>query len=762
MHSKSNSFDFLVTARCFLALLAFLAPGHARAGDYFTITIVDEQTGRGVPLVELETVNQVCWWTDSNGIIAFDEPGLMEQEVYFHVRSHGYEYHKDMFGNRGVKLKPTHGGSATIKIKRLNIAERLYRITGEGIYRDSVLVGHPVPTQQPLLNGQVMGQDTVIATPYRGKIYWFWGDTDRVGYPLGNFGASGATSELPGHGGLDPNVGVDLTYFVDKTGFSKQMCSLPGPAAHWIESLLTVPDEQGVERLVARVANHTHLGEAESWDLMEFNDEKAVFEPMQHWNIHEGHESSHPFRARVEGVEYFYLFPNWRVKVDLKSFYDLKNYEAMTCVVGDGKVHGKETELDRDAAGRPRYQWRAGADRLSPNRVRELITADKLKPEESWIDLHDYETGARILAGGGSVYWSDFRHRWIMLYDSTKAGEIWFVEGDTPVGPWVYARRVVSHDNYNFYNPTQHPFFDQEGGRLIYFEGTYSDFFSGARARTPRYDYNQIMYCLALDDPRLALPAPVYRLKSGGEKVRYLMREGVDSEKAWESIEEIAFFAIPSARSRAGLVPIYAVTQNSHTVLQAGLNSQPPDGSTPLFLALPATCDSAAQSVDGRWQCTAKTTGDGESQFSLQLKQRGTAVETVNKEDAASAKGSFESGRLSLTLTTVIDSHKYSLGLTAELCERKLAGDWKQLDGDLRGTWSADWVDPALSEDKSPAVVALYEYQSIDGRRIYSTNPELDSQNLKRTPVPLCRIWRNPMAVLVLDAKSQPVPFQQR
>ena len=308
MHSKSNSIGSIAAAVCFIALLAALALGQARADDCFTIAVVDEQTGRGVPLVELETVNDVCWWTDSNGIVAFDEPGLMDQEVYFHVRSHGYEYPKDMFGNRGVKLMPKHGGSATIKIKRLNIAERLYRITGGGIYRDSLLVGRPVPTKHPLLNGQVMGQDTVIAASYHGKIYWFWGDTDRVDYPLGNFGASGATSELPGRGGLDPSVGVDLTYFVDAKGFSKPMCSLPGQAMHWIESLLTVPDEQGVERLVARVANHTHLGEAESWDLMLFDAEKAVFEPMQHWNIHDGHESSHPFRdgSKASSISIFF------------------------------------------------------------------------------------------------------------------------------------------------------------------------------------------------------------------------------------------------------------------------------------------------------------------------------------------------------------------------------------------------------------------------------------------------------------------------
>ena len=39
------------------------------------------------------------------------------------------------------------------------------------------------------------------------QIHWFWGDTNRPGYPLGNFHVPGATSQLPAAGGLDPGVG---------------------------------------------------------------------------------------------------------------------------------------------------------------------------------------------------------------------------------------------------------------------------------------------------------------------------------------------------------------------------------------------------------------------------------------------------------------------------------------------------------------------------------------------------------------------------
>ena len=117
--------------------------------EYFTIQVVDRQTGRGVPLVELRTTNSIRLFTDSNGIVAFREPGLMDREVFFFVESHGYEVPKDGFGYRGVRLRTTPGQEAIVKIDRLNIAERLYRVTGQGIYRDSVLTGRPVPLQEP-------------------------------------------------------------------------------------------------------------------------------------------------------------------------------------------------------------------------------------------------------------------------------------------------------------------------------------------------------------------------------------------------------------------------------------------------------------------------------------------------------------------------------------------------------------------------------------------------------------------------------------
>src|SRR5687768_13287779 len=140
------------------------------AAKPFAIEVVDEQTGRGVPLVELTTTAGVTYVTDSAGLIAFDEPGLMDQRVFFSVQSHGYEASKDGFGIRGVAFDVKPGGSAQIKLKRLNIAERLYRVTGQGIYRDTVLLGRKPPIREPLLNAQVTGCDSVVTAEYRGKL----------------------------------------------------------------------------------------------------------------------------------------------------------------------------------------------------------------------------------------------------------------------------------------------------------------------------------------------------------------------------------------------------------------------------------------------------------------------------------------------------------------------------------------------------------------------------------------------------------------
>src|SRR5262249_588344 len=91
-------------------------------GIWAEIPVLDSATGRGVPLVELETVNSLKFVTDNAGRVAFHEPGLMGRELFFWVRSHGYEVKKDGFGIAGARVTPKPGRTSVIKITRKNIA----------------------------------------------------------------------------------------------------------------------------------------------------------------------------------------------------------------------------------------------------------------------------------------------------------------------------------------------------------------------------------------------------------------------------------------------------------------------------------------------------------------------------------------------------------------------------------------------------------------------------------------------------------------
>jgi len=131
----------------------------------FVIHVTDEQTARGVPLVELRTLNEISFITDSAGVAAIDDPTLGGREVAFAVRSHGYEFPQKLLDRPGVRLTVAPGGRAELKLHRINLAERLYRVTGAGIYQDSVAARLPVPLAEPLLNGGVAGQDARAEGP---------------------------------------------------------------------------------------------------------------------------------------------------------------------------------------------------------------------------------------------------------------------------------------------------------------------------------------------------------------------------------------------------------------------------------------------------------------------------------------------------------------------------------------------------------------------------------------------------------------------
>ena len=477
-------------------LLLLIAAAALPASTPYWVRVSDSQTGRGVPLVQLSTaLDNMRFWTDSNGIAVIDEPAMQDRDVIFTIKSHGYEFEERIFDQPAYRVHVQAGTHTELKIRRVNLAERLYRITGEGIYRDSILAGVAAPIEQPLLNGGVTGQDTNISIPYQGKLFWCYGDT--MGLAAALFSVSCATSLPPGKGGLNPDAGIDLTYFVDGKGFSRAMLPLPRPGLVWIEGLFTAHDESGRERLVATYTRQSGLTPPTERGVAVFNDAKAVFEPVAQFRILRGHKSSHPFRVTENGVTYWYLFPHQRVRDEWKAIVDPESYESFTCLERGSAFDAKQPSLERKPDGSLAWAWKAGTDRIEASEERRLISRGLMKQAEAYFPLRDAATGSETGATPSCVTWNDFRKKWILL--SERVGAVYYADADAPIGPWDRAVKIVAHNDYNFYNVVQHPFFDRDGGKVIYFEGTYVTSFSNAKEATPRYDYNQILYRLSLD-----------------------------------------------------------------------------------------------------------------------------------------------------------------------------------------------------------------------------------------------------------------------
>jgi len=93
---------------------------------------------------------------------------------------------------------------------------------------------------------------------YIFQLYWFWGDTSRSSFPLGNFGTrlfitersfnlyfidlthfSGATTPIA----LDLNQHPVFEYFKGEDGFVKPMIPLPDPkynGLRWLDALVSL------------------------------------------------------------------------------------------------------------------------------------------------------------------------------------------------------------------------------------------------------------------------------------------------------------------------------------------------------------------------------------------------------------------------------------------------------------------------------------------------------------------------------------------
>lgn len=456
---------------------------------WFAIRVLDAETGRGIPLVELRTVDEVRYWTDNCGRVAFQEPGLMWSRVFFFIRSPGYVPPRDGFGMEGVALDVVPGGQAEVRLVRTNIAERIGRVTGAGRYRDSQLLGCAVPNTEPPVRGGVLGQDSVQAVLHRRRVYWFWGDTSRAAHPLGNFRTTGAVSDLPASSGRLEDLGAILRYFEDSKGFVRPMAPDFGEGMVWVDGACSVPDQEGRERLVVHYSRMKSLEHRLGHGLAEWDEEMGHLRRLFEYDDAIGWR--HPAgQATVMGDHVLFAqpFPTVRVAARFEAVTNPAAYECFAF---------------RDGA----WGWERGGEPVTSRSEREAVRQGVLPAEQTRFQIRD--AGGRIIEPhSGSVRWNAHRQRWLMIFveiggTESLLGEVWYAEAHHPTGPWRWAVKVASHPSYSFYNPVHHAFLDEAGGRFIYFEGTLADTFSGAPFAIPRYNYNQLMYRLDVDNPRL-------------------------------------------------------------------------------------------------------------------------------------------------------------------------------------------------------------------------------------------------------------------
>jgi hypothetical protein len=435
----------------------------AASGDPCRIEVVEQGTGWPVPLVELRTTNQIRFVSDNAGLIAFDLPEFMGRETWFDVVGHGYEAPKDGFGFRGVRLIPEPGKTLKVEVRRTIIAKRLGRLTGAGLYSESQKLGKELDWKE----SGIVGCDSVQNAVHRGKLFWAWGDTLVARYPLGIFDMTSATTAVQPLTSFQPPLRLKLDYFTDDKGVPRGVAKMAGAGPTWVSGYVSLPDKTGTPHLCGTFIKVKPPLEAYQAGLCVWNDETSAFE--------------------------------------LERLIWTKSDAAPK----QPPAPGGHPAFWKDAAGK---EWVLFGNPLPTLRCpatfeawKDASTWEILKPQETLQHAMD---GAAVKPHSGSIAWNPFRKRWVTVFMESFGkpsvfGELWYAEADEPTGPWGPALKVLTHENYTFYNPRLHPEFTPEGSPILIFEGSYTKDFANKPHPTPRYEYTQMIYRLDLDDPAL-------------------------------------------------------------------------------------------------------------------------------------------------------------------------------------------------------------------------------------------------------------------
>ena len=594
---RKNTFFLSLIGRATLLLLLCLAQNILSAQNFasqtFLLKFVDAKTRRPIPLVDAELFNALRLCSDNLGHIAILEPDLAGRQVRMLIRGHGYRYPQlDFFGERAISLTVNPGTLTEIELERTVAAERLYRITGSGRFRDSILAG--LTDRPDVLPGRVTGLDSAIPVVWQNRLFCFYGDT--LGTDRLNLSGSGA--EVTAGTGV-PEKSLPVNFFCDLDGFASRMIELPEPGFIWIETVLPVMAGKR-ELLVARYVKHKTLEEAVETGFALFNPLQKKFMPVKKFKSARHHKSAHAVKVIIDNRPAWCVQPWEKTGSNLKDFINPQSYAFYTCLEPLApeedaqalELEGKKFKIKRNAVGKPMFSWVSNGTPFTPANQKRLLEAGLIRPNERWLELTEIGTGKKIADFSGSISWNNYRNRWIMICQG-QVGEIWFSEADTFTGPWVYARRIVEHDGYNFYNPVQHGWFDAEQGRIIYFEGTYTSFFTRDEYKTPRADYNQVMYRLDLADASLRLPVPVYRVNSGKNTWRLMTRQAVARQNLWNQITAVEYLA-------------FADNDNQNPLLQAVYDHATASDQSPVLKLLPSAAEPVFYTIKNQPQALAE------------------------------------------------------------------------------------------------------------------------------------------------------------
>lgn len=502
-----------------LLLLAVAGQGPAWA----ELRCVDAESGRGIPLVELETVHRVRFVTDNAGRVAIGEPDLLDREIALTVKSHGYAPPRDGFQFPLVRVTPRVGAPIEVKLQRTQLAERLCRLTGEGRWRDSVLLGHRKAADDVPARGRVAGQDSIQSLVHDGKWFCFWGDTLRLEHPLGLFRMAGATVDLARVQAPEWELcnGLPYDYFVDPaSGFARATIPMKEQpdGVVWVNGFCDVADATGARRLVAWYSRRASLEKELEQGLCVWDDARAQFDPVRTLPADEWrHPVGHPLEFEEAGAKWL-LFGspscNLRVAASYEALLDPAQYEALTCegVAEAGTSQRGSGRPELDERGAPRWRWQKELPPVDSKREAEWVAKGLLPIEQARFlprnaaDANDATEPVQLHSG--SVRWNEWRQRWVALAcqiggKSSFLGEVWYAEANHPCGPFERAVKVATHDRMSLYNVCHHALLDRDGGRTIHFEGSYTNDFSGNPDATPRYQYNQLLFRLDLARPEL-------------------------------------------------------------------------------------------------------------------------------------------------------------------------------------------------------------------------------------------------------------------